>query len=396
MIMIGTPDSDATLHHAINHYLKTVSPGKRGGSQEIYRAKPLIDLLGHQQLGKVTTRHIASYRDTRLASPHPRIPGKTLATSTVRLEMALLSHVFTTAIIEWGCEIDNPVLKVKKPKPPAGRTRRLKPSEQKAILWAALNYPNKDLYPVVVLALETAMRQGELLSMRWENIDWKKKTVHLPMTKNGSMRDVPLSIRALDILQRHMQPKQEGRLFSYTSAGIKSSWRFLVRSLGIQDLHFHDLRHEAISVLFEKDLDMLEVATISGHRSLSMLRRYTHLHAFKLVPKLDPGKHKKPKASLRSQFHAYPATKRKMSRCWRVELPDFPYLKVERYDLEEAINHARAALMRELVIMACNNEIAPVASECELVLNRRHQPCEVFMIDPFDQPQGMKGSERPR
>ena len=128
-----------------------------------------------------------------------------------------------------------------------------------------------------MLALETAMRQGELLKLEWEHINLRIGIAHLPETKNGSKRDVPLSIKARAALLR-MGVKQRGRVFSYTSNGLKSAWRIMMQRLGIEDLHFHDTRHEAASRLSELGrLDIMEIAAITGHKSLAMLKRYTHL-----------------------------------------------------------------------------------------------------------------------
>ena len=136
------------------------------------------------------------------------------------------------------------------------------------------------------------MRQGELLKLEWEHINLRNRIAHLPETKNGSKRDVPLSIKARDALIR-LGVKSKGRVFSYTSNGFKSAWRIMMIRLGIQDLHFHDLRHEACSRLFELGtLDVMEIAAISGHKSLAMLKRYTHLKASRLVKKLEGNKHR--------------------------------------------------------------------------------------------------------
>ncbi|WP_140429489.1 site-specific integrase, partial [Salmonella enterica] len=138
-----------------------------------------------------------------------------------------------------------------------------------------------------LLVLETAMRQGEILSLRWEHIDLRHGVAHLPETKNGHSRDVPLSRMARNCLQ--MLPMSlNGSVFRYTSSGLRSAWRTALQVLHIDNLHFHDLRHEAISRFFELgNLNVMEVAAISGHRSKNMLKRYTHLRAWQLVSKLD-------------------------------------------------------------------------------------------------------------
>ncbi|MDR8976064.1 site-specific integrase [Burkholderia multivorans] len=183
---------------------------------------------------------------------------------------------------------------------------------------------------MIVLALETAMRQGELLKLRWENIDLRTRIAHLPITKNGSKRDVPLSLRAVDALTR-LGVQADGQVFEYTSDGFKSAWRALVRRVGIQDLHFHDLRHEAVSRLFELGtLDMMEVATISGHKSMQMLKRYTHLKASNLVAKLDGKKMlNRGKRVISQAIVPYPAMLERDEHRVTLQFMDFGHLRLE-------------------------------------------------------------------
>jgi integrase len=136
------------------------------------------------------------------------------------------------------------------------------------------------------LALETAMRQGELVNLRWEHVHLARRIAHLPDTKNGEPRTVPLSTAALKIL-RSLPRSLTGQVFvGLTSEAVKRAFARAVRRAGIDDLHFHDLRHEATSALFERGLNIMEVASITGHKDLRMLRRYTHLRAEDLAKKL--------------------------------------------------------------------------------------------------------------
>ena len=259
---------EIALRDGLERYRAEVSVLKKGYAQEKYRIETISrSFLGAIAPRAVTSVDIASYRDLRLAAINSRT-GQPLTTSTVRLEMSLLSNFFDIARIEWGlCEL-NPVSNVRKPRSPPGRDRRLTAREERLITRYAHNHRNKDLYSIVEIALQTAMRQGEILTLRWEHVNLKSRIAHLPETKNGSKRDVPLSVKARDALIR-MGVRTEGRIFGYTAHGLKSTWRFMLEKLSIQDLHFHDLRHEAISRLFELgSLDVMEVAAISGHRSL--------------------------------------------------------------------------------------------------------------------------------
>ena len=165
------------------------------------------------------------------------------------------------------------------------RERRLKIGEQDLLIKECSVSKNVWLKPVVLLALETAMRRGEVLTLKWENINLSQQTCHLPMTKNGSSRNVPLSLDAISILN-DLARSFDGRVFPISNTSLRGLWNRACRRAGITDLHFHDLRHEATSRFFEKGLNVMEVATITGHKDLRMLQRYTHLRAEDLAKKL--------------------------------------------------------------------------------------------------------------
>lgn len=249
--------TDVTVREAFGRYRTKISILKKGYAQEKYRIEQICrSFLGDKVTRQVTSVNIATYRDQRLEEINPRTK-RVLATSTVRLEMSLLSNFFDIGRIEWGICDANPVANVRKPKCPPGRDRRLTAREDRLILRYCHGHTNPDFYSIVVIALETAMRQGEILNMRWEHINLKTRIAHLQETKNGTKRDVPLSVKARDALIR-IGVKTKGRVFGYTAEGLKSTWRFMLKKLSIQDLHFHDLRHEAISRLFELgSLDMI-------------------------------------------------------------------------------------------------------------------------------------------
>jgi len=138
------------------------------------------------------------------------------------------------------------------------------------------------------------MRRGEILSLYWKHIDLINNTAYLPDTKNSEPRTVPLSTRAIKILNA-LPRSISGKVFSTTDEAIRLGfYRSCKRAKSadmkknepIEGLRFHDLRHEAVSRLFEKGLHPMEVAAISGHKTLQMLKRYTHLKAEDLVKKL--------------------------------------------------------------------------------------------------------------
>jgi len=129
------------------------------------------------------------------------------------------------------------------------------------------------------------MRRGELLSTLWSDVHIEESYIHLPMTKNGSSRDVPLSSRARDILSDLPRGLSEV-VFPIHFEALKGLWKRACKRADIEDLHFHDLRHEATTRFFEKGLNVMEVAAITGHKDLRMLKRYTHLDVKKLASSL--------------------------------------------------------------------------------------------------------------
>jgi len=203
-------------------------------------------------------------------------------------EINLISRVFEIASSDWGMEsLSNPAKRVNKPKLPKGRTRRLEGDEEKRLLEAA----GINLRPIIQFALETAMRRSEIASLTWDNIDLKRRFAHIPETKNDEARSVPLSRKAIVIL-KSITRRLRGPVFGWKSPSvITKHFGRAVQEAGIEDLRFHDLRHEAISRLFEDtDLDVMEIKTISGHKTLQMLARYSHLRTHRLADRLDGAK----------------------------------------------------------------------------------------------------------
>lgn len=140
----------------------------------------------------------------------------------------------------------------------------------------------------VTFAIETGMRMGEILCLEWRNVDIAARVATLLDSKNGDGRQVPLSTTAVSAIQSLPRHLNNPRVFWAWSRcdSLENAWRRAVGAAGIKDLRFHDLRHEGVSRLFERGLNPMEVASISGHKTLQMLKRYTHLRATDLVRKL--------------------------------------------------------------------------------------------------------------
>ncbi|MDH0342174.1 site-specific integrase [Chromobacterium haemolyticum] len=370
--------TDITLKEAFDLYREKVSILKKGYAQEKYRIEQICkSFLGAKVVREVTSVDIATYRDKRLEDVNPKTK-RTLSTSTVRLEMSLLSNFFDISRIEWGYCDSNPVTNVRKPKSPPGRDRRLTAREERLILRYCHSHRNPQLYSIVIIALETAMRQGEILRLRWEHINLRNRIAHLPETKNGSKRDVPLSIKARDALIR-LGVQTSGPCLTYVSSGLKSNWRYMLEQLKIEDLHFHDLRHEAISRLVELgSLDVMEVAAISGHKSLAMLKRYTHLKAQRLVRKLEAPRSKAHRAVVEHMI-PYPACIEEGDNQIRVRLLDFDGVIAKAQTKDLAIQLAQDALLRRLMTSIRDGQTIPQPDQyLENVTEQK-----VIMIDPL-------------
>jgi len=271
-----------TLGELLTRYRDQVSPTKRSAHTERSRINAMLRrAIVHRTLSKLTSADVATYRDERL---------KDVAPATVVRELNTLSHAIETALREWGLWLPrNPVKMVRRPTVPQGRKRRLEDGEEERLLAACDRGRTPLLKQLVILAIETGMRRGEMLGLRWEHVHLAKRIVHLPLTKNGESRDVPLSRRATDTLTalfKRKQPKAD-LVFPMSGNSVRLAFEHLRVRAKMIDFHFHDLRHEAITRLFERGLNIAEVSAISGHKELRMLQRYTHLRAIDLVARLD-------------------------------------------------------------------------------------------------------------
>lgn len=277
-------EADAvSLHEALERYSQEYIPKLKHAKREKNRTAAIQKRsIAFFALSVIRTKDIADFIRER--------EQEGVSANTIRLDLALISRAFEAAISDWGMDfLPNPVKKAKKPKLPGGRTRRLLPApkegekgEEDVLLEAC----NEKFRPVVEFALETAMRRAEIAEMTWENVNLQRRSVFLSMTKNSESRTIPFSPRALEILQG--LPRQlSGSVFGYSKDQLTDQMRRTVKRAGLEDLRFHDLRHEATSRFFENtDLDVMEIKMITGHKSMQMLARYAHLRADWLADRL--------------------------------------------------------------------------------------------------------------
>ena len=274
---INTDYAQKTLFKEIlQKYLDDVAPNMRSADNQIIRVRKLMKHpIAEVNMAHLSPKHMADYRDERL---------KVIKPNTVIRELAILSSVINHARHEWGLNIINPVTMIKKPSSTLGRDRILN-DEELDRLFIQLEKISPWYKPLAEFALETAMRRGELMSLLWVNVNFDKSVAFLPLTKNGDSRYVPLSMKAIKILK--LLPRDiEGRVFPLNKSSVSVLFLRAARRAKISDIHFHDLRHMALTNLSVKFTNILELASISGHRELKMLQRYVHIKAEDLVQKL--------------------------------------------------------------------------------------------------------------
>jgi integrase len=261
--------------------MREVTPSMRSESEDLIRLNAISRRpISQTNMLVLTPTKIAEYRDERL---------KQVSSGTVIRELCYFSSIINHARREWGINIANPVNLVRKPQSPKGRTRILS-NEEKTRLMHTLESAPKNHFSIwmpyiVEFALATAMRQAEICSLLWANVDLVKRTAYLPLTKNGESRYVPLSSTAIKILNE-LPRSIDGRVFPVNRSSVSVTFTRNARIADVHNFRFHDLRHTAITAMAEKIPNVLELSAVTGHKTLSMLKRYTHFKAEDLAKKL--------------------------------------------------------------------------------------------------------------
>ena len=269
---------DVTLGSLIERYRDTVSIRKKSGKNEqiVLNAflrhditkKPVVD---------VTTSDFALYRDERL---------QTVSPTTLKRELTVLQNVYKIAKKDWGLPLKhNPVTDLGFSAPVVRRDRVLQDGELELIVEDARTRKNPLILPIILFAIETGMRLGEIVAARWDHLDLKNRLLLIPETKTATPRKIPLSLKAMEILEG-LDPLSD-EIFPLSAGLLKLTWKRILQRVGISDLHFHDLRHHCITELFEKGLHIGEVSQISGHKTWSQLKTYTNPKPAAILAKLD-------------------------------------------------------------------------------------------------------------
>jgi integrase len=288
----------------LSRYQEEVTPSHKGSDAEHHRINTILrHHIADKAISALAPSDFASYRDQRLLE---------VSSGSVKREMGIMSRVISHAQNEWGWRDaipTHPMEGISRPQENPPRTRRLIGDEEEKLLAACKaqkfvrNQKSAEhrkehpyIYTLVHLAIETAARQGELRKVRWEDVDFDKRTMHLTETKDPKRRykarTVALTKPAAEVLcawhKLHDQPATGPVFPGVTAQAIKKAFSNACASAEIRDLHFHDLRHEGTSRLHERyGFSMMEVMTITGHSSTEMQERYTHLFAHELSEKMQ-------------------------------------------------------------------------------------------------------------
>ena len=260
----------------VERYAKEVATTHRSQTSQV-NLRTLHRDLGHMKLEEIEPKRIAAWRDQKLKHIKPASVNRLIGT---------LGSVLNHARKEWQLPLKNPIPNIKRPNSGHARTRRFISDEEERLLSAL----DTKYAQVVRFAVSTGMRRGEILHLEWKWVDIDRRVAQLAITKNGDPRTVPLSSDAITVLKEIASADFwpiHGRVFDVKPVALDKGWRRACMKTGITDLRFHDIRHEAISRFFEMGLNVMEVSAISGHRTLSQLKRYTHLRASDLVTKLS-------------------------------------------------------------------------------------------------------------
>lgn len=259
----------STLGQVVEDYVRFVAPKHKGGTAEALRLRRFLreerDLCAYS-MANLETHHFEEFRDRRLTQ---------VSAGTVKRELGLLHAVIESVRKRYRMS-ENPT-DVRRPQVDDARDVRLTGDELGVLIEACEEARNIWLLPAVLIALETGMRRSELLGLTWDNVDLEGRTAFLPDTKTGRARAVPLSSLAIATLEA--LPRPGLRVVGTTAEGLKQAFERARRRAGMKHFNFHDLRHEATSRLFERGWNVMEVAAVTGHQDLQMLKRYTNLRA---------------------------------------------------------------------------------------------------------------------
>ena len=264
---------DITFADLIHKYVREITPAKKSARHETLRLNRMADMpIGKVRLVDLCLKDFEHWRDDRL---------KTVSPASVLREINTVSNIITVAVEQWQYLKKNCIKGLAKPTGIKERTRRYSATEIERLIFVSgydFRYPPHNVInrvgAAILFAIETAMRAGEICNATWENLNLKQRLLHVPTSKNGYPRDVPLSSKAIEIINHLAQVKtaDDDHIFRLKSRSLDAVFRQIKDKAGLEDsdLHFHDTRREALSRLSKK-VDVMTLAKISGHRDIKIL-----------------------------------------------------------------------------------------------------------------------------
>ena len=284
-----------TVAEMIERYSSQVLPNKPKSSknQQIH-LRWWKDRIGYYMLSDISSAMISQCRDELLNGEIAG--GKKRGPATVARYMTTMSYVVNIALKEWEWLEINPFSRVKKPTEPRGRVRFLDDDERSRLLEVCLASSHRSLYPIVILAISTGMWQGEILDLKWKNIDLNRSQLALHETKNNERRAVPIVGLAHEVLTRLSKIRRIDSPLVFpgkdpkTPTTIRKAWGAVLQQAEIEDFRFHDLRHTTASYLAMNGATLAEIAEVLGHKTLQMVKRYAHLseaHTSSVVERMN-------------------------------------------------------------------------------------------------------------
>lgn len=283
----------------IDRYIKSILPQKpKSLAKQKMQLEWWKSQLGAYTLADITPSNISSCKDKLLNEYIDKDKSRKRSPATVVRYLAALSHCYSIAVNEWGLVQDSPMKKVKKPKEPRGRVRFLDDKERERLLEECKKSKSKFLYPIVITAISTGMRYSEILNLTWDKVDLKRGIATIEETKNGERRAVPITGLCKEVLQGLFTQRRIDTNLLFPESGkqnprpvvIRDSWESALEAAKISDFRFHDLRHCTASYLAMNGATLSEVAEVLGHKTLAMVKRYSHMteaHTSAIVEKMN-------------------------------------------------------------------------------------------------------------
>jgi hypothetical protein len=272
-----------TIKELVERYIKEILPQKpKSTIDQKTQLGWWKNSIGSFSLADVTPALIIEYR-SKLALEKSERKGAKRSNATVNRYCSVLSHAFTIAVKEWNWMQENPMMKIKKLKEPRGRVRFLNDEERERLLEACQESSSPFLYILVVLGISTGARKMEIRRLEWKDVDLNRGMIILHDTKNGERRSLPLVGIAKDLMKAHYKNRNKNTELVFpaknlqTPIDIRTPFETALQKAEIEDFKWHDLRHSCASYLAMNGATLAEIAGVLGHKTLSMVKRYSHI-----------------------------------------------------------------------------------------------------------------------